>query len=38
MFYTGHYATETFGVRTLAERLCTEFDLPWVFLDHPTDL
>src|SRR6266700_636288 len=38
VFYAGHYATETFGVRALAERLCTEFDLPWVFLDHPTDL
>jgi dinuclear metal center YbgI/SA1388 family protein len=38
VFYAGHYATETFGVKALAERLCTEFDLPWVFLDHPTDL
>src|SRR5207245_642431 len=26
VFYAGHYATETFGVRALAERLCTEFD------------
>src|SRR5437016_2193328 len=34
----GHYATETFGVKALAERLCTAFDLPWTFLDHPTDL
>src|SRR6184192_1078782 len=38
VFYAGHYATETFGVRALAERLCTEFELPWVLLDHPTDL
>lgn len=38
VFYAGHYATETFGVKALAERLCTEFDLPWSFLDHPTDL
>jgi len=38
VFYAGHYATETFGVKALAERLCTEFDLPWMFLDHPTDL
>lgn len=38
VFYAGHYATETFGVRALAERLCAEFDLPWSFLDHPTDL
>ena len=38
VFYAGHYATETFGVKALAERLCAEFDLPWTFLDHPTDL
>jgi dinuclear metal center YbgI/SA1388 family protein len=38
VFYAGHYATETFGVKALAERLCTEFDLPWAFLDHPTGL
>jgi len=38
VFYAGHYATETFGVKALAERLCAEFDLPWAFLDHPTDL
>jgi len=38
VFYAGHYATETFGVKALAERLRTEFDLPWTFLDHPTDL
>ena len=38
VFYAGHYATETFGVKALAERLCTEFDLRWTFLDHPTDL
>jgi dinuclear metal center YbgI/SA1388 family protein len=38
VFYAGHYATETFGVKALAERLCTEFDLPWSFLDHPTGL
>ena len=33
----GHYATETFGVRALTERLSTEFDLPWEFieLDNP---
>jgi dinuclear metal center YbgI/SA1388 family protein len=38
VFYAGHYATETFGVKALAERLCVEFDLPWTFLDHPTGL
>ncbi len=33
----GHYATETFGVRALTERIGTEFDLPWDFieLDNP---
>ncbi|HZI21960.1 MAG TPA: Nif3-like dinuclear metal center hexameric protein [Gemmatimonadales bacterium] len=38
VFYAGHYATETFGVKALAERLCTEFGLPWTFLDHPSGL
>jgi dinuclear metal center YbgI/SA1388 family protein len=31
----GHYATETFGVRALAERLADEFALDWEFLDLP---
>jgi dinuclear metal center YbgI/SA1388 family protein len=34
----GHYATETVGVKALAEHLQKKFDLPWVFLDHPTGL
>ena len=38
VFYGGHYATETFGVRALAEHLSAKFGLPWVFLDHPTGL
>jgi dinuclear metal center YbgI/SA1388 family protein len=38
VFYAGHYATETVGVTALAEHLCKKFDLPWVFLDHPTGL
>ena len=38
VFYGGHYATETFGVRALAEHLSATFGLPWVFLDHPTGL
>jgi dinuclear metal center YbgI/SA1388 family protein len=37
-FYAGHYATETFGVRALAEDLSRKFRVPWVFLDHPTGL
>lgn len=31
----GHYATETFGIEALAERLATRFDLDWEFLDLP---
>lgn len=38
VFYGGHYATETFGVKALGEHLSARFDLPWTFLDHPTGL
>jgi len=38
VFYAGHYATETFGVKALAEHLSVQFGLPWEFLDHPTGL
>jgi dinuclear metal center YbgI/SA1388 family protein len=38
VFYGGHYATETFGVKSLAAELGRRFKLPWVFLDHPTGL
>src|SRR3989449_285564 len=38
VFYAGHYATETVGVKALAEHLCVKFGLPWTFLDHPTGL
>lgn len=38
VYYGGHYATETFGVKALAQHLGTKFALPWVFLDHPTGL
>lgn len=38
VFYAGHYATETVGVKALAEHLAAKFDLPSVFLDHPTGL
>ena len=38
VFYAGHYATETVGVKALAEHVARKFDLPWVFLDHPTGL
>jgi len=38
LVYAGHYATETLGVRALAEHLAGRFDLPWEFHDHPTGL
>ncbi len=38
LLYAGHYATETFGVKALAQHLSERYDLPWVFLDHPTGL
>jgi dinuclear metal center YbgI/SA1388 family protein len=38
VFYGGHYATETFGVKALAAELSKKFDLSWEFLDHPTGL
>ena len=34
----GHYATEVFGVKALAERLSKRFSLPWQFIDCPTGL
>jgi dinuclear metal center YbgI/SA1388 family protein len=38
VFYGGHYATETFGVKAIAAGLAKKFKLPWEFLDHPTGL
>jgi dinuclear metal center YbgI/SA1388 family protein len=38
VLYAGHYATETFGVRALAQHLSAKFKLPYLFLDHPTGL
>ena len=38
VIYGGHYATETFGIRALAEHLGKKFHLPWSFIDHPTGL
>jgi dinuclear metal center YbgI/SA1388 family protein len=38
VYYAGHYATETLGVRALAEHLAERFQLPWSFIDHPTGL
>jgi dinuclear metal center YbgI/SA1388 family protein len=38
VFYGGHYATETWGVRALAQQVERKFDLPWEYIDHPTGL
>ncbi len=38
LFYGGHYATETFGVKALAAELSLRFRVPWEFIDHPTGL
>jgi dinuclear metal center YbgI/SA1388 family protein len=38
VFYAGHYATETFGVKALAEHLARKFGLEWCFLDRPTGM
>jgi len=34
----GHYATEVFGVKALAEHLSKRFRIPWEFIDCPTGL
>jgi dinuclear metal center YbgI/SA1388 family protein len=38
VFYGGHYATETFGVKSLAAHLAKKYKLSWTFLDHPSGL
>lgn len=38
VFYGGHYATETFGVKALSALLSEKFELPWEFIDYPTGL
>jgi dinuclear metal center YbgI/SA1388 family protein len=38
LVYAGHYATETGGVKALADRVASRFGVPWVFLDHPSGL
>ena len=38
VYYGGHYATETWGVRALAAHLEQRFGLPWEFLDFPTGM
>lgn len=36
VLYAGHYATETLGVRSLAEWASSLFGVPWKFIDAPT--
>ena len=38
IIYAGHYATETLGVRALAQHLAERFNLPWHFVSAPTGL
>jgi dinuclear metal center YbgI/SA1388 family protein len=38
VIYAGHYATETFGVRALAQHVAKKFKIAWEFIDHPTGL
>jgi dinuclear metal center YbgI/SA1388 family protein len=38
IIYAGHYATETLGVRALAEHLGEKYDVPWSFVSAPTGL
>lgn len=38
VLYGGHYATETFGVKALSAHLSKKYEVPWVFLDHPSGL
>lgn len=36
VMFAGHYATETFGVRSLGDLLEKQYGLPTVFIDNPT--
>jgi dinuclear metal center YbgI/SA1388 family protein len=38
LFYGGHYATETFGVKAIARASAEKFKLQWEFVSHPTGL
>ncbi|MBK7594964.1 MAG: Nif3-like dinuclear metal center hexameric protein [Gemmatimonadetes bacterium] len=38
VLYAGHYATETVGVKALAQLLAERFGVAWAFHDHPTGL
>lgn len=38
LYYGGHYATETWGVKALAAHVAERYGLEWTFLDLPTGL
>jgi dinuclear metal center YbgI/SA1388 family protein len=38
LIYAGHWATETLGVKALAERVAAQFGVPWEFHAQPTGL
>jgi len=38
IIYAGHYATETLGVRALAQHLAKKYELSWSFINAPTGL
>ena len=38
ILYAGHYATETFGVRALGERVADHFAITSTFIDAPSGL
>jgi dinuclear metal center YbgI/SA1388 family protein len=38
IIYAGHYATETLGVRALAQHLAERFSIEWIPVDAPTGL
>ena len=38
IIYAGHYATETLGVRALADHVTATFGLPWSWISAPTGL
>jgi dinuclear metal center YbgI/SA1388 family protein len=38
VFYAGHYATETLGVKALAQLAADRYGLEWEFMDYPTGM
>lgn len=38
LIYAGHWATETLGVKALAEKAAGKFEVPWEFFAQPTGL